>query len=88
MRQLLDAPDLSGLDIHFSNHELDEQARLVAQGSLDFAAFVMGEDAEFLRSVIRKYNLDIAGLPDMQGLVGRYPWLRRRPEIRESGFDV
>ncbi|HKN31019.1 MAG TPA: TAXI family TRAP transporter solute-binding subunit [Roseiarcus sp.] len=75
MRQLLDAPDLSGLDIHFSNHELDEQARLVAQGSLDFAAFVMREDAEFLRSVIRKYDLDIAGLPDMQGLVGRYPWL-------------
>ncbi len=75
MRQLLDGPDLSGLDIHFSYHELDEQARLVSEGSLDFAAFVMRENAEFLRSIIRKYDLDIANLPDMQGLVGRYPWL-------------
>jgi TRAP-type uncharacterized transport system substrate-binding protein len=75
MRQLLDAPDLAGLDIHLSNHELEEQARLVGEGSLDFAAFVMREDAEFLRSVIRKYGLDIAGFQDMQGLVGRYPWL-------------
>ena len=75
MRQLLDAPDLAGLDIHLSNHELEEQARLVGEGSLDFAAFVMREDAEFLRSVIRKYDLDVAGFQDMQGLVGRYPWL-------------
>lgn len=75
MRQLLDAPDLTGLDIHLSNHELEEQARLVGEGSLDFAAFVMREDAEFLRAVIRKYGLDVAGFQDMQGLVGRYSWL-------------
>jgi TRAP-type uncharacterized transport system substrate-binding protein len=75
MRQILAGPDLSDLNIHFSYHELDEQARLVGEGSLDFAAVVMREDAEFLRSVIRKYDLDIADLQDMQGLVGRYPWL-------------
>jgi TRAP-type uncharacterized transport system substrate-binding protein len=75
MRELLDAPDLSGLDIHLSNHELEEQARLVGEGGLDFAAFVMRADAEFLRSVIRKYELDIADFQDMQGLVDRYPWL-------------
>ena len=75
MRQLLDDPDLLGLNIQSSYHELDEQARLVAQGSLDFAAYVMREDAEFLGLVIRKYDLDIADLQETQGLVDRYPWL-------------
>ncbi len=87
MRQLLDAPDLSGLDIHFSTHELDEQARLVREGSLDYAAFVMREDAEFMRTIIRKYDLDIARLRDMQGLVGRYPWLSLA-RVPEGRYDL
>jgi TRAP-type uncharacterized transport system substrate-binding protein len=33
--------DLRGLDVHFSYHELPEQAELVSQGKLDLAAFVM-----------------------------------------------
>jgi hypothetical protein len=40
-----------------------------------FAAFVMDEDAEFLRTVIRQYGLDIVSPQDFQGLVGRYSWL-------------
>jgi TRAP-type uncharacterized transport system substrate-binding protein len=87
MRQLLDDPDLAGLNIQTSYHELDEQARLVAQGSLDFAAYVMREDAEFLRMTIRKYDLDIAGLQDIQGLVGRYPWLSLG-RVAEGRYDL
>jgi hypothetical protein len=44
----------------------------------------MRDDAEFLRAVIRKYELDIADLQGLQGLVGRHSWLSlgRVPEGR------
>lgn len=74
-RLLLDDADLAGLNIRTSYHELEEQAQLVAQGSLDLAAYVMRDDAEFLRSIIRQYHLDILDLQDLPGLVGRHPWL-------------
>jgi hypothetical protein len=54
---------------------LHDQAQLVAEGKLDLAAFVMEEDAEFLRDVIRQYGLDVVSPQDMQGLIARYPWL-------------
>jgi len=74
-RLLLGDADLAGLNIRTSYHGLEEQAQLVAQGSLDLAAYVMRDDAEFLHSIIRKYQLDIVDLQDLQGLVGRHPWL-------------
>jgi TRAP-type uncharacterized transport system substrate-binding protein len=74
-RLLLGDADLAGLNIRTSYHELEEQAQLVAQGSLDLAAYVMRDDAEFLRMIIRQYRLDIVDLQDLQGLVGRHSWL-------------
>ena len=73
MRQLLEDPDLR--DVHLSHHGLLEQAQLVAESKLDLAAFVMQEDAEFLRTVIRQHGLDIVSPQDLQGLIARYPWL-------------
>src|SRR5262249_20431143 len=55
MQQLLADTDLREMDIDLSHHELSEQARLVAEGKLDLAAFVMQEDAEFLQNIIRQY---------------------------------
>jgi len=75
VRLLLGDADLAGLNIRTSYHELEEQAQLVAQGSLDLAAYVMRDDAEFLRSIIRQYNLDVVELQEFPGLVARYPWL-------------
>ena len=75
MQQLFDDPDLRQLDLHFSYHELPEQAELVGQGKLDLAAFVMKEDAELLRTIVRQYDLDIVSPIDLNGLVARYPWL-------------
>ena len=75
MRRLFADPDLAGLDIRMSYHALEDQAQLVSQGGLDLAAYVMRDDAEFLRAVIRKYELDIADLQGLQGLVGRHSWL-------------
>ena len=75
MRQLFDELDLRALDVNLSYHDLREQARLVAEGKLDVAAFVMQEDAELLRTLIRQYSLDIVAPQDLQGIVARYPWL-------------
>ena len=75
VRLLLGDADLAGLNIQTSYHELEEQAQLVAQGSLDLAAYVMRDDAEFLRSIIRQYKLDVVELQEFPGLVARYPWL-------------
>ena len=75
MQQLLADADLRELDIRLSQHELTEQTKLVAEGKLDLAAFVMQEDAEFLHTIIRQYGLDIVAPQDLQGLIARHPWL-------------
>src|SRR6516164_1263855 len=75
MRQLFEDPDLQELDVHLSHHGLLEQAELVAQSKLDLAAFVIQEDAELLRTIIRQHGLDIVSPQDLQGLIARYPWL-------------
>ena len=67
--------DLRAFDVHLSYHDLREQARLVAEGKIDVAAFVMQENAELLRTLIRQYSLDIVAPQDIQGIVARYPWL-------------
>lgn len=73
--QLLGDPDLKKLDIRTSYRELEEQAQLVAQGNLDIAAYVMRNDAEFLRTIIGRYDLEIIELRDLRGLTDRFPWL-------------
>jgi TRAP transporter TAXI family solute receptor len=75
MRQLFEDADLRELNVHLSHHGLPEQAQLVAQSKLDLAAFVMQEDAEFLRTVIRQHSLDMVAPQDLEGLIACYPWL-------------
>ena len=75
MRQLFDDQDLRQLEVHFSYHELPEQAALVAHGKLDLAAFAMEEDAELLHTIMRQESLDIVAPDDLKGLIARYPWL-------------
>jgi len=85
MQQLFEDPDLQELDVHLSHHGLLEQAELVAQSKLDLAAFVIQEDAELLRTIIRQHGLDIVSPQDLQGLIARYPWLSLGPAGR---YDV
>ena len=75
IEQLFAGPDLQALGARLSNHELTEQARLLSEGKLDLAAFVMDEDGELIRTIISKYGLDIVSPRDLDGLVARYPWL-------------
>jgi TRAP-type uncharacterized transport system substrate-binding protein len=75
MHQLFKDPDLRGLDVRMSNHDVQEQAQLVAEGKLDIAAMVMQENAELLHTIINQNGLDIVSPHDLVGLVGRFPWL-------------
>ena len=76
MQQLLQNTDLSGLDLKPSNHDLEAQAQLVRDGKLDLAAFVMNENAEMIRTLTNKYDLEIVAPSDMEGLAARDKWLR------------
>jgi TRAP-type uncharacterized transport system substrate-binding protein len=87
LHELFEDPDLRGLGVRLSYHELAEQARLVGQGKLDLAAFVMEPDADLLRTVIRKYDLDIVTFTDLEGLLARHPWLALG-HIPEGFYDL
>jgi TRAP transporter TAXI family solute receptor len=76
MQQLLENSDLSGLDLKPSNHDVEAQAGLVRDGQLDLAAFVMNENAELVRTLMNKYDLEIVAPADIEGLVARDKWLR------------
>ncbi len=76
MHQLLENSDLKGLDLAPSNHALEAQAELVREGRLDLAAFVMNQNAEFIRTLMSKYDLEIVSPSDIEGLVAREKWLR------------
>ncbi len=75
MQQLMENPDLSGLGLKPSNHDLEAQAALVRDGQLDLAASVMNENAELVRTLVNKYDLEIVAPGDMEGLVARDNWL-------------
>jgi TRAP-type uncharacterized transport system substrate-binding protein len=75
MQQLFADRDLRDLEITLSHHMLAEQAEQVAQGKLDVAAMVMQEDAELLRTLIRRYQFEIVAPDDLQGLIARHSWL-------------
>jgi TRAP-type uncharacterized transport system substrate-binding protein len=76
MQQLLDNSDLGGLGLKASSHDLEAQARLVRDGQLDLAAFVMNENAQMVRTLVNKYDLEIVAPADIEGLVAREKWLR------------
>ena len=75
MQQLMENSDLRGLDLKPSNHDLEAQAGLVRDGQLDLAASVVNENAEMVRALIDKYDLEIVAPADMEGLVARDRWL-------------
>jgi TRAP-type uncharacterized transport system substrate-binding protein len=87
MQQLLENTDLSGLGLKPSNHELEEQAKLVRDGKLDLAASVMNEKAELVRTLVNKYDLEIVAPADMEGLISRHRWMHTG-RIPAGFYDV
>ena len=80
MQQLLENSDLSGLGLKPSNHDLEAQAGLVRDGQLDLAASVMNENAEMVRTLANKYDLEIVAPADIEGL-------GRARQVAEPGPD-
>ena len=87
MRQLMENSDLKGLDLKPSNHGLEAQAEMVRDGQLDLAAFVMDANAELIRTLATKYDLEIVAPADIEGLVARDKWLRLG-KIPAGFYDV
>jgi len=75
MRRLFDDPDLKNLNVRLSNHGLEDQAAQVADGSLDLAAMVIQEGSDLVRTLVRRHDLDIVDIGDLEGLIARHPWL-------------
>jgi TRAP transporter TAXI family solute receptor len=75
MQQLMENSDLSGLGLKPSYHDLEAQAGLVRDGQLDLAASVMNENAEMVRTLANKFDLEIVAPSDIEGLVSRDKWL-------------
>ncbi len=86
-RQLMENSDLKGLDLKPSNHGLEAQAEMVRDGQLDLAAFVMDANAELIRTLATKYDLEIVAPADIEGLVARDKWLRLG-KIPAGFYDV
>jgi TRAP-type uncharacterized transport system substrate-binding protein len=76
MRALLENSDLRNLGLSPFNYRLEDQAKLVREGRLDLAAFVMNENAVFIRALATKYDLEIVAPADIEGVVARDKSLR------------
>ena len=75
MQHLLENTDLKDLGLKPANYGLEAQAALVQANQLDLAAFVMNENAELIRNLIAKYDLEIVSPPGIDGLTERDRWL-------------
>ncbi len=75
MRQLFADQDLHSFEVRLVNQPMEQQAELVARGELDLAAFVMREEAKFVRELIRRNNLDLVAPRELEGLIARHSWL-------------
>ncbi len=87
MKRLLADPDFAGLELKLSNHPTAEQLDLAARGELDLAAFVMDEDAPFVRKAMRERDLQMVGFTNLDVVARRLRWLRHG-RIGAGQFDA
>lgn len=87
MKKLLADTDFAGLGLKLSHHPGAEQLDLAARGELDLAAFVMDEDAPFVRKALRERDLQLVGFTNLDVVARRLRWLRHG-RIGAGQFDA
>ena len=87
MKRLLADPDFAGLGLKLSHHTGAEQLDLAARGELDLAAYVMDEDAPFIRKALRERDLQMVGFTNLDVVARRLRWLRHG-RIGAGQFDA
>lgn len=86
MRQVTSAPGFSAISPALSNHPGEEQLRMVEEGELDLAAFVIAKDAELIARAVRERGLQIASLDHAKALAHHIPSLRGEV-LRAGHYD-
>lgn len=67
--------DLASLNIALEYHTLKQQTSLAAAGTLDFAMFVMDEDAELIQAAVRDLGLQIVSVDQTAALARRFSFV-------------
>ncbi len=73
--RLLNAADLSSLQIILEHHTLKQQVELAVTGKLDLALFIMDEDASLIGEAVRVKGLQIVGLEHTEALARRFSFV-------------
>jgi len=73
--RILAISDFSVLNIVQEGHSLTEQIRLVADGDLDLALFVIDEDSALISRAVRDHQLQIVVFEHTEALAQRFPFV-------------
>jgi TRAP-type uncharacterized transport system substrate-binding protein len=75
-RQLFALPDLAGLGVTLSNHDVEEQLGLAARGELDLALVIMDADAPLIEDWVGRRGLQIASFATAHAVSRRLPHIK------------
>jgi len=75
-REMFALPDLAGLGVVLSNHDVTEELEQAARGELDLALVVIDPDAPLIREWVGRRGLQIAGFTHVEAVSRRLPHLR------------
>ncbi|MGD0524020.1 MAG: TAXI family TRAP transporter solute-binding subunit, partial [Polyangiaceae bacterium] len=75
-RQIFALPDLAGLGVSRSNHEVEEQLGMAARGELDLALVIMDADAPLIEDWVGRRGLQIASFATAHAVSRRLPHIK------------
>jgi len=86
-RSIFETAELAPLGLRLSNHEFAEQVTLVTAGQLDLAVFVMDDNAQLIRNVVRDRGMQLVSLEQLDVVPSHIPFLTAG-SIKAGQFDA